>query len=211
MAAFVSEENQKRLWDVINARQDVAMAFGSEAEKVEWFRNFIRDTHSQIGPVSHDKLRRINRHVMQAMATDIRNRIESIQPVGASQSYESREREYKSLLETPKPPQPDFGENTLDTPVTQHDMDALMKSRNEVSVGNPMAGEMQALRRDMSKMQEALDAIQLGIKSLTDAVMTKQTGNAVVVASDKPSIDTVDTEAQTEEPEYEEEIIEIVE
>jgi len=63
----------------------------------------------------------------------------------------------------------------------------------------------------MSKMQEALDAIQLGIKSLTDAVMTKQVGNAVVVASDKPSIDTVDTEAQTEEPEYEEEIIEIVE
>lgn len=152
MAAFVDEGNQKRLWDIISSQPDVSRAFSGMEEQTQWFRDFIRKMHSEVGPVTETKLRRINRRTLQKMAEDIKQRLvpkTTQQPQNMDTMYETRQQEYATMFDRPVPTTPNFTESAdNERPVTQNEMNALMESRNEITISNPIASEIQSFRND---------------------------------------------------------------
>lgn len=181
MAAFVNESNQKRLWDVISGHPDVSRAFSDIEEQSRWFREFIRKMHSEVGPVDDKKLRRVNRRTLQKMAEDIKGRLDpkpTQQPQNVNTIYETRQQEYATMFDRPVPPTPNFSEPANDErPLTQNEMNALMESRNEITISNPIASELQSFRNDITttlsdivKMISDLKIQVNGVKTHLEAI-----------------------------------------
>lgn len=181
MAAFVNEANQKRLWDVISGHPDVSRAFSDIEEQSRWFREFIRKMHSEVGPVDDKKLRRVNRRTLQKMAEDIKGRLvpkPTQQPQNVNTIYETRQQEYATMFDRPVPPTPNFSEPANDErPLTQNEMNALMESRNEITISNPIASELQSFRNDTTttlsdivKMISDLKIQVNGVKTHLEAI-----------------------------------------
>lgn len=135
MSLFIAQENQQLLYEMIHKTPNIRAAFpeGSSEqidEKNAWFRGVIEHFYQQIsGPITREQLKTINRTVLGYMVTQLQQRASSltipknVPPFNTlkrehAPEYESREAQYKSLFDTPKPQAIDFSEKLEDEAIT---------------------------------------------------------------------------------------------
>ena len=87
MSLFVTRDNQTLLWNIVNKNQKINNVFNeSESEKQEWFKDIIRDFHQNGNEVYNMiQLKELNKHVLQYMSQDVKNRLYDIQMQEQSQ------------------------------------------------------------------------------------------------------------------------------
>lgn len=87
MSLFVTRDNQTLLWNIVNKNQKINNVFNeSESEKQEWFKDIIRDFHQNGNEVYNMiQLKELNKHVLQYMSQDVKNRLYHIQSQEQSQ------------------------------------------------------------------------------------------------------------------------------
>ena len=89
MSLFVTRDNQTLLWNIVNKNQKINNVFNeSESEKQEWFKDIIRDFHQNGNEVYNMiQLKELNKHVLQYMSQDVKNRLYHIQSQEQSQEH----------------------------------------------------------------------------------------------------------------------------
>ena len=135
MSLFIAQENQQLLYEMIHKTPNIRAVFpeGSSEqveEKNAWFRGVIEHFYQQIsGPITREQLKTINRTALGYMVTQLQQRTASstipnkVPPFNTlkrehAPEYESREAQYKSLFDTPKPQSIDFSEKLEDEAIT---------------------------------------------------------------------------------------------
>jgi hypothetical protein len=134
MSLFIANENQQLLYEMINKTPSLQAVFpkGSPPdEKNAWFRGVIEQFYNQIsGNITREQLKQINRNVLGYMVEQLQKRID--RPINIPNNntqfntlkrehapeYESREAQYKTLFDTPKPKAIDFSEKLEDEAIT---------------------------------------------------------------------------------------------
>ena len=81
MSLFVTRDNQTLLWNIVNNNQKINLVFnGSEQDKQEWFKDIIREFHQSGNDVYNMvQLKELNKHVLQYMSQDVKNRLYQLQ------------------------------------------------------------------------------------------------------------------------------------
>lgn len=81
MSLFVTRDNQTLLWNIVNKNQKINLVFnGSEQDKQEWFKDIIREFHQSGNDVYNMvQLKELNKHVLQYMSQDVKNRLYQLQ------------------------------------------------------------------------------------------------------------------------------------
>ena len=81
MSLFVTRDNQTLLWNIVNKNQKINLVFnGSEHDKQEWFKDIIREFHQSGNDVYNMvQLKELNKHVLQYMSQDVKNRLYQLQ------------------------------------------------------------------------------------------------------------------------------------
>jgi len=81
MSLFVTRDNQTLLWNIVNKNQKINNVFNeSEHDKQEWFKGIIREFHQSGNEVYNMvQLKDLNKHVLQYMSQDVKNRLYDIQ------------------------------------------------------------------------------------------------------------------------------------
>ena len=81
MSLFVTRDNQTLLWNIVNKNQKINLVFnGSEYDKQEWFKDIIREFHQSGNDVYNMvQLKELNKHVLQYMSQDVKNRLYQLQ------------------------------------------------------------------------------------------------------------------------------------
>lgn len=81
MSLFVTRDNQTLLWNIVNKNQKINLVFnGSEHDKQEWFKDIIREFHQSGNDVYNMvQLKDLNKHVLQYMSQDVKNRLYQLQ------------------------------------------------------------------------------------------------------------------------------------
>jgi len=145
MALFISQENQKLLYEMIHRTPTMNMAFpqGSPVdEKNAWFRGVIEHFYQNItGDITREQLKIINRNVLGYMVNQLQERnTQMIQrptvPVfntlkrEHAPEYESSKSQYNSLFDTPKPKPIDFSEKLEDDAITN--MEELIENHKKM-------------------------------------------------------------------------------
>jgi hypothetical protein len=139
MSLFIAVENQNLLYEMIHKTNDIYTVFpqGSPpATKNEWFRMCIENAYRQMPPIiTREQLKTINRQVLATMVSSLRELVtktlstplinkDAIQPKyntlkrEHAPEYESKEAQYKSLFDVPKPQVIDFSEKIEDEVIT---------------------------------------------------------------------------------------------
>jgi hypothetical protein len=134
MALFIAQENQQLLYEMIHKTPVINTVFPQVDEKNAWFRGVIEHFYQQItGSITREQLKGINRTALGYMVTQLQQRAASLtiqNKVPLSNTpfntlkrehapeYESREAQYKSLFDTPKPQAIDFTEKLEDEAIT---------------------------------------------------------------------------------------------
>lgn len=87
MSLFVTRDNQTLLWNIVNKNQKINNIFNeNEDEKQEWFKGIIREFHQSGNDVYNMvQLKDLNKHVLQYMSQDVKNRLYHIQSQEQSQ------------------------------------------------------------------------------------------------------------------------------
>jgi hypothetical protein len=130
MALFIAQENQQLLYEMIHKTPVINTVFPQVDEKNAWFRGVIEHFYQQItGSITREQLKGINRTALGYMVTQLQQHAASLTiPNKATPfntlkrehapEYESKEAQYRSLFDTPKPQAIDFSEKLEDEAIT---------------------------------------------------------------------------------------------
>ena len=154
MTLFISNENQNLLYEMIHKTNDIHIVFppGSQVhEKNTWFRTFIENVYQQLPQnINREELKLINRQVLATMLNSLREIIKQksvviettpqVNPTDPPKyntlkrehapEYESKEAQYRSLFDVPKPQVIDFSEKIEDDVITN--MDELIEQQKKM-------------------------------------------------------------------------------
>ena len=101
MSLFVTRDNQTLLWNIVNKNEKINLVFnGSEHDKQDWFKDIIRDFHQSGNDVYNMvQLKELNKHVLQYMSQDVKNRLYQLQMrvQMQEQSQEQSQEQYNIL------------------------------------------------------------------------------------------------------------------
>lgn len=115
MSLFVTRDNQTLLWNIVNKNQKINNVFNeSESEKQEWFKDIIRDFHQNGNEVYNMiQLKELNKHVLQYMSQDVKNRLYDIQMREQSQEQsQGNPQEQYNISSTQGNPQQNITDHT---------------------------------------------------------------------------------------------------
>jgi len=136
MALFITKENQELLYEMINKTPNINTIFPTPNEKNAWFRAVIESYYIKLpNIISRDQLKSTNREVLGYMIKMLQPQKEEIPKITKikrehAPDYESKEAQYKSLFETPKPQVIDFSEKIEDGVITN--MDELIENHKKM-------------------------------------------------------------------------------
>jgi len=146
MALFIAQENQELLYEMIHKTPQFYKIFPKDSpieEKNQWFRTVIETFYRQINTttISRDELKLLNRNVLSYMINLLQDKISSMnQPITQPRfnvlkkehapEYTSKEAQYRSLFDTPKPKAIDFSEKIDDEVITN--MDELIENHKKM-------------------------------------------------------------------------------
>lgn len=133
MALFIAQENQQLLYEMIHKTPNIHVVFpqGSPPdEKNAWFRGVIQHFYQQMsGSITREELKSFNRAALGYMVGQLHQKVDQMSTIVKSPpfntlkrehapEYESREAQYRSLFDTPKPTNIDFSEKLEDEAIT---------------------------------------------------------------------------------------------
>lgn len=139
MALFISADNQALLYEIIHKDTTIHAVFGSQQEtKNTWFRSVIQQFYSQLSPnITREELKAVNRQVLAFMIRSLKERSPVTAPNPTyntlkreqAPDYDTVQKQYNSMFDTPKPHSVDFGEKVEDTVITN--MDELIEQHKK--------------------------------------------------------------------------------
>jgi len=128
MALFIAQENQQLLYEMIHKTPNIHVVFPQSSppdEKNAWFRGVIQHFYQQMKtPITREELKSFNRAALGYMVGQLHQKVDQMSPPfntlkrEHATQYESRETQYKSLFDTPKPTEIDFSEKIEDEAIT---------------------------------------------------------------------------------------------
>jgi len=145
MTLFIAQENQQLLYEMIHKTPNFHVVFpeGSPIEeKNQWFRSIIEMFYKRVSPtISRDDLKLLNRNVLGYMINVLQEKMNSLNQLSSqpkfnvlkrehAPEYTSKEVQYRSLFDTPKPKTIDFSEKIDDDVITN--MDELIENHKKM-------------------------------------------------------------------------------
>jgi hypothetical protein len=130
MSQFISNDNQTLLYEMIHKDPAIHTAFANNLEqKNRWFRSVIERFYKDLPKnITREELKGINRQVLAFMIRSLndlsrKNTSVTYNTLKREQApdYDTVQKQYNSMFETPKPTSVDFGEKVEDTAITNMD------------------------------------------------------------------------------------------
>lgn len=139
MSLFISNENQKLLYEMIHKTPEIQKAFSSLDAKNKWFREIIENFFKQLPPnIDREVLKKVNRDTLGYMVNSLKSILNVQPPIHTDQKpitllkkeQPVEPKEYTSFFDIPKPKIIDFSEQLNDEVITN--MDELIEQQKKM-------------------------------------------------------------------------------